>query len=269
MPQSRRKFLARTAAGVVGAAAARRAAAVPDPTPTPVAGTPPAFGTAPPVGPDISATTVAEAQKLVRIEFTAAQQAQIAGSWQRAMASTMERRTGPRKLAIGTDVVPATLWNPMIPGVAPGPSRDRFVASAGRSGAAAEEGRGHRLLDDRRAGTLDQVARAHLRAADAHLPRPGRPVRRKAPQRHHADDRDGARAGQKRRRGDRGRQVPRAAPRHPVRRQGPHGHEGDPHDLRRRAVPQPRPGRGLAPSSPGSRTPGPCSWRSSRSAPWR
>ncbi len=134
MPQSRRKFLARTAAGVVGAAAARRALGSPDPTPTPVEGTPPAFGTAPPVGPEISTATVVEAQKFARVEFTPAQQAQIAGSWPRAMASTMERRTGPRKLALGADVVPATLWNPMIPGVAPGPARDRFVATAADPG---------------------------------------------------------------------------------------------------------------------------------------
>jgi Asp-tRNA(Asn)/Glu-tRNA(Gln) amidotransferase A subunit family amidase len=135
MPQSRRRFLTRTAAGVVGAAAVRRAAAAaPDPTVTPVEGTPPAFGTAPPVGPDITTATVVEAQKLVRIEFTPSQQAQISGSWQRAIASTMERRTGPRKLEIGPELVPATLWNPMIPGVAPGPSRDRFVASAAPAG---------------------------------------------------------------------------------------------------------------------------------------
>jgi len=134
MSQSRRKFLARTAAGVVGAAAARRALASPEPTVTPVEGTPPAFGTAPPVGPDISTATVAEAQKFVRIEFTPAQQAQIAGSWPRAMASTMERRTGPRKLALGPEVVPATLWNPMIPGVAPGPTRNLFVATAADPG---------------------------------------------------------------------------------------------------------------------------------------
>ena len=133
MPQSRRKFLARTAAGVVGAAAASRAAkgsASPDPQPTPVPeGTPPAFGTAPPVGPEITPATVVEAQKFVRIEFTPAQQQQIAGSWPRAMASTMERRTGPRKLALEETLAPATIWNPMIPGVAPGPTRDRFVRS--------------------------------------------------------------------------------------------------------------------------------------------
>ncbi len=135
MPQSRRRFLARTTAGLVGAAAARRAAASPDPQVTPApAGMPPAFGTAPPVGPEITPVTVAEALKLVRIEFTPLEQAQIAGSWQRAMASTMERRTGPRKLALETTLPPATLWNPMIPGVAPGPTRDRFVRSTERPG---------------------------------------------------------------------------------------------------------------------------------------
>ena len=102
MPQSRRKFLARTTAGVVGAAAiARRISAAPDPKVTPPpAGMPTVFGTAPPVGPEISTATVVEAQKLVRIEFTPSEQAQIAETWPRMMAGTMERRTGPRKLAL-------------------------------------------------------------------------------------------------------------------------------------------------------------------------
>jgi Asp-tRNA(Asn)/Glu-tRNA(Gln) amidotransferase A subunit family amidase len=135
MSQSRRKFLARTAAGVVGAATASRVGASPDPTPTPgPAGMPPAFGTAPPVGPAITPATVAEAQKLVRIEYTPSEQAQIAESWQRAMASSMERRTGPRKLALEETLAPATLWNPLIPGVAPVPVRDRFVRSTASPG---------------------------------------------------------------------------------------------------------------------------------------
>ena len=131
MTQSRRRFLAHTTAGLVSAAAAGRALAelAPDPPVTPVAGTPPAFGTAPAVGPEITVATVAEAQKLARVEITAADQAQLAGSWPRTMASTMERRTGPRKLALETTLSPATLWNPTIPGVAPGPARDRFVPS--------------------------------------------------------------------------------------------------------------------------------------------
>ena len=133
MSVSRRKFLARTAAGVVGAAAARGAAKAstpdPQPAPTPVAGTPPAFGTAPPTGPEVSTATFAEAQKLVRLEFSQKDLAQAAGNWRSAMAQTMERRTGPRKVALEDSVQPAALWNPMIPGVPALPARDRFVRS--------------------------------------------------------------------------------------------------------------------------------------------
>ena len=144
MPESRREFLARTAAGVVAAAAASRAAAetqtaapTPRPTPpSPAAGTPPAFGTAPPVGPEVTAATLAEAEKLVRVEMTAAERAQAAGNWSRAMAGVMERRTGPRKVAIEDSVAPASRWDPMIPGVAAGPKQDRFVRSASPAAAA-------------------------------------------------------------------------------------------------------------------------------------
>ncbi len=134
MPESRREFLARTAAGVVGAASARRAVAgaqtsSPAPQATPVAGTPPAFGTAPPVGPEVSAADFASAEKLVRLELTPAERTQAAGNWRQAMASTMERRTGPRKVALEASVAPATRWDPLIPGVPAGPARDRFVRS--------------------------------------------------------------------------------------------------------------------------------------------
>ncbi|MGE5414598.1 MAG: amidase [Syntrophomonadaceae bacterium] len=136
MSRSRREFLTRTAAGLVGAAAARRALAeqqpaqTPQPTPAATA-MPPAFGTAPPVGPEIGVATVSEAEKLVRIEFTSSEKEQIAGNWPQSMAATMERRTGPRKVALETTLSPASRWNPLIPGVSPGPSRDRFVRSAG------------------------------------------------------------------------------------------------------------------------------------------
>src|SRR6266542_4595587 len=134
MSESRREFLARAAAGVVGVATASRAVAeaqvaAPAPQVTPVAGTPPAFGTAPPVGPEVSVATFAEAEKLVRIEMTPAERAQAAGNWRQSMAATMERRTGPRKVALESSVAPATLWNPLIPGVPGGPERDRFVRS--------------------------------------------------------------------------------------------------------------------------------------------
>ena len=134
MPGSRREFLARTAAGLVGAAAARKALAEQPPpaaTPTPTAGTPPAFGTAPPVGPEVSPATITEAQKLVRLEFTESEKAQIAGNWRESMAATMERRTGPRKIELETTLSPASRWNPLIPGVSAGPAQNRFVRSTG------------------------------------------------------------------------------------------------------------------------------------------
>ena len=170
MPQSRRRFLARTTAGLVGAAAvARRVAAAPDPKVTPPpAGMPTVYGTAPPVGPEITPATVVEAQKLVRIEFTGADQAQIAESWARMMAGSMERRTGPRKLALEDTLAPATLWNPMLAGRRAGPTRDRFVAQRDEPGPASDERRGHRVRAGRDAAlALDRVARAHVRAADA------------------------------------------------------------------------------------------------------
>jgi Asp-tRNA(Asn)/Glu-tRNA(Gln) amidotransferase A subunit family amidase len=135
MSKSRREFLTQTAAGLVGAAAASqaaRAAEAPDPVPTPVAGTPPAFGTAPAVGPEVSPATFAEAEKLVRYEMKTADRAQAADNWRSAMAGTMERRTGPRKVKIEDSVAPASRWDPMIPGVQDArPGQSRFVRSAG------------------------------------------------------------------------------------------------------------------------------------------
>src|SRR5262245_53920527 len=151
MSPSRREFLARAAAGMVGSAAASRVlggppahpAAPPAPAPqstpapqvTPAAGTPPAFGTAPPVGPEISVATMTEAEKLVQLELTESEKAQIAANWQSAMAATMERRTGPRKVALETAHLPATIWSPLIPGVPALPERDRFVRSTRHPGA--------------------------------------------------------------------------------------------------------------------------------------
>ena len=45
------------------------------------------------------------------------------------MAPLYERRTGPRKIALEATVSPATVWNPALPGLAVGPSQDRFVRS--------------------------------------------------------------------------------------------------------------------------------------------
>ncbi|MEP6995147.1 MAG: amidase family protein [Acidobacteriota bacterium] len=135
MTKSRREFLARTAAGIVGTAAAGRAIArssstPPSPQPTPVAGTPPAFGTAPPVGPEVTAATFAETEKLMRIDMTPAHRNQAAGNWAKSMAPTMERRTGPKKVPLEASLSPASRWDPMIPGVPALPARDQFLRSA-------------------------------------------------------------------------------------------------------------------------------------------
>ncbi|MGH7523647.1 MAG: amidase, partial [Gemmatimonadales bacterium] len=47
------------------------------------------------------------------------------------MSPYFERRTGPRKLALAATDLPGMIWNPMLPGVPSGPSRDRFVRSTG------------------------------------------------------------------------------------------------------------------------------------------
>ncbi len=134
MSESRREFLGLAAVGVAAAAAGRAVAEAQTPGPapqvTPVAGTPPAFGTAPPVGPPVTVATFAEAEKLARVEMTAAERAQAAGNWRESMAATMERRTGPRKVPLEPSLAPATRWDPVIRGASAGPTRDRFVRSA-------------------------------------------------------------------------------------------------------------------------------------------
>ncbi len=133
MSGSRRDFLAQGTLGLLGVAVAAHAQ-TPQPQeptpPTPTPGAPPAFGTAPPVGPEVSAETFAEAEKLVQVEMTPADRAEAAENWRMQMAPLYERRTGPRKLAIGEDVAPATLWNPMLPGLKSYPAANVFVRSA-------------------------------------------------------------------------------------------------------------------------------------------
>jgi Asp-tRNA(Asn)/Glu-tRNA(Gln) amidotransferase A subunit family amidase len=94
-------------------------------------GAPTAFGTAPPVGPDVSAATFAEAEKLVQVEMKAADRAVAAGNWRMQMAPLYERRTGPRKIVLEPSLAPATQWNPSLPGI-PKLKQDghRFVRSS-------------------------------------------------------------------------------------------------------------------------------------------
>jgi len=90
-------------------------------------GAPPTFGTAPAVGPEVSPETFAEAEKLAQVTLTPSERAMAAASWRTSMAGMLERRTGPRTVALEATLAPATQWNPMLPGTPAGPARDRFV----------------------------------------------------------------------------------------------------------------------------------------------
>ncbi len=139
MTKSRRQFI-KTSIGVLGAATALRTqttnleaqslaqspAQSPDALPP---GAPPAFGAGSAVGPEVSATTFAEAEKLTQFPLAADERSVAAASWRKTMAALYERRTGPRKLALGASVAPATRWNPVLPGQSAGPQRERFVPS--------------------------------------------------------------------------------------------------------------------------------------------
>ena len=128
---SRRQFLIQAPLGLLGAIAACRSE---EQTPgsasaTATPGAPPAFNTAPPVGPDVSTGTFAEAEKLMQVRLTDAQRQMAAGSWRTSMAPLLERRTGPRKATLEATLAPATRWDPASASPTSNPARDQFVRS--------------------------------------------------------------------------------------------------------------------------------------------
>jgi Asp-tRNA(Asn)/Glu-tRNA(Gln) amidotransferase A subunit family amidase len=125
MSKSRRGFLTDTSLGLLGAAVAFPAKTQ-NPTDLPP-GAPPAFGTAPAVGPEVSPATFAEAEKLVQVELSDAELAVAARSWRNNLAALYERRTGPRKIALEPAVAPWSRWDPVLPGQKTGPEHDRFI----------------------------------------------------------------------------------------------------------------------------------------------
>jgi Asp-tRNA(Asn)/Glu-tRNA(Gln) amidotransferase A subunit family amidase len=142
---TRRHFLIQAPVALLGAVAACRVDEQKTGTgattaAAPTTGAPPAFNTAPPVGPEVSPSTFAEAEKLVQVQMTDAQRQIMAKSSRTSMAALLERRTGPRKLALEPTLAPATRWEPASITVATAgptlageprqPTRDRFVRSA-------------------------------------------------------------------------------------------------------------------------------------------
>src|SRR5262245_15793360 len=131
---TRRQFLIRAPLGVLVAAAALKDLSeansqTPSPTPPLTAASPPTFGTGPGAGPIVTPATFAEAEKLTQVTMTPAERQQAADSWRTSLAQYLERRTGPRKVALADTDVPATLWNPILPGITVLPLRDRFARS--------------------------------------------------------------------------------------------------------------------------------------------
>ena len=132
MTKTRREFLTNTSLGLLGVAVTGNTQQ--QKPGEPPAGTPPAFGTGPAVGPEVTPATFAEAEKVVQVEMTAADRAMVASSWRGNMAALYERRTGPRKAAIEAEVAPYSHWDPILPGQKRGPERERFVRSASEPG---------------------------------------------------------------------------------------------------------------------------------------
>ncbi len=78
MKNSRRRFLTNASLGVVGAtlgyeaAQAQSSGPVSGPVSAPPPGAPSAFATSPPVGPEVSAATFLEAEKLMQVQLSRA-----------------------------------------------------------------------------------------------------------------------------------------------------------------------------------------------------
>ena len=96
----------------------------------PPPGAPPAFGTGPQVGPEVSPETFLQAEKLVQIELKPDEIGQAASSWRANLAALYERRTGPRKVELEAGVAPWSRYECALPGHFAGPARDRFVRSS-------------------------------------------------------------------------------------------------------------------------------------------
>ncbi|MDT7818102.1 MAG: hypothetical protein QOJ42_8018, partial [Acidobacteriaceae bacterium] len=127
MSKSRRQFLTNSSLGLLGIAVSscnqeKKPVEAPP-------GTPPAFATAPPVGPDVSTRTFAEAEKLVQVELSEAERKEAVASWRSGMAPLYERRVGPRKVALEAELAPWSHCEAALPGKPAGPERDVFVRS--------------------------------------------------------------------------------------------------------------------------------------------
>src|SRR5712691_7155415 len=133
MSKSRRHFLTQTSLGLISTAVAASTNAqvhtdelsqVPTQPPP---GAPPAFGTGPAVGPEVSPATFAEAEKLVQVKLSTADRTLAAETWRVNLASLYERRTGPHTITLEPTVAPFSRYHSVLPGQPAGPQRDQFI----------------------------------------------------------------------------------------------------------------------------------------------
>jgi Asp-tRNA(Asn)/Glu-tRNA(Gln) amidotransferase A subunit family amidase len=133
MSKSRRQFLKHSSLALLGAAAGCRSKTQKSAAEIPP-GAPPAFGTSPPAGPEVSTTTFVEAEKLMQVNLTNSELDMAARTWRMNLASVYERRTGPRKIALDPALAPWSHWDPVLPGEKRGPEHDRFIFKAADPG---------------------------------------------------------------------------------------------------------------------------------------
>ena len=130
MSKTRREFLAMTSVGLVAAVVPSGALAQ-EPQQSQTPGAPPAWGTGPQVGPEVTQATLREAEKLVQINLPEGELAEAAVSWRANMAPLYERRCGPRKVQLEDTLAPATQWNPALPQVKLPQTPAHFVRTSG------------------------------------------------------------------------------------------------------------------------------------------
>jgi Asp-tRNA(Asn)/Glu-tRNA(Gln) amidotransferase A subunit family amidase len=128
MRKTRRAFLTESTLGVagLGMVVGRQEPAQQQPAP---AGAPPAFGTGPAMGPEVTPETFVEAEKLVQVEMSEPDRAQAASSWRVNMAPVYERRTGPKKIVLGSALAPFSLYRSTIAGEKVHTGKNQFVRS--------------------------------------------------------------------------------------------------------------------------------------------
>ena len=127
MSKSRRQFLTNSSLGLLGIAVTSCNEEKKPATELPP-GAPPAFATAPPVGPDVSPLTFAEAEKLVQVELSDSERKEAVASWRSGMAPLYERRVGPRKVALEPELAPWSHCEAALPGKPAGPERNAVCA---------------------------------------------------------------------------------------------------------------------------------------------